>query len=191
MHFVETRMLNLLETQDAIIAAKTDQAHFANKSRRDPTVNPIKAGDYVLCLSEWAGSKDDKAAKKLRQRWLGPYLVTSHDATYTIYRLDLGDQRRHDSFHVSKLKLYTGEPTAPQRRPRISPSASADNLEIAKVIGHNVTYSGRVQFLCQWKDYLPEDATYRAAEDIQRPDARILVAKYIGQLDVISDDLKA
>jgi transposase InsO family protein len=32
MHFVETRMLNLLETQDAIIAAKTDQAHFANKS---------------------------------------------------------------------------------------------------------------------------------------------------------------
>jgi hypothetical protein len=63
-------------------------------------------------------------------------------------------------------------------------------LEIAKVIGHNVTYSGRVQFLCQWKDYLPEDATYRAAEDIQRPDTRILVAKYISQLDIISDDLK-
>jgi hypothetical protein len=45
-------MLNLLETQDAIIAAKTDQAHFANKSRRDPAVNLIKISDYVLYLSE-------------------------------------------------------------------------------------------------------------------------------------------
>jgi hypothetical protein len=69
MHFVETRMLNLRETQNAIIAAKTEQAHSADKTRKDPTVNPIKAGDYyVVCFSEWAGSKDDKAAKKLRQR---------------------------------------------------------------------------------------------------------------------------
>jgi hypothetical protein len=94
-------MLNLLETQDAIIAAKTAQAHTANKNRKDPFVNRIKAGDYVLCLSEWGGTKDDKPAKKLRQRWIGPYLVTTHDPSYTIYRLDLGDQRRSDSFHIS------------------------------------------------------------------------------------------
>jgi hypothetical protein len=193
IYFVETRMLNLLETQDIIITAKTDQAHSANKSRKDPSVNPMKTDDYILCLLEWAGSKDDKPAKKLRQRWIGPYLVTTHDPSYIIYRLDLGDQHRYNSFHVSKLKLYTGEPTVPQRRPRISPTVEADNLEVDKILSHNITYSGKVQFLCQWKDYLPEDATYRLADDIRRPDARILVAKYLSQLSpqALTDNLKA
>jgi len=180
MDFVETRMLHHLEAQDSIIAAKTEQATYMNRNRIDPNLSPrpINVGDYVLRLFEHP-AKEDRPARKLLQRWFGPYKVIWHDATRTTYMLDLGNERAHPYFHISRLKLYIGEPTNPQRRPRISTSIGADNLEVGKVIGHRFKHNEGLQFLCQWKDYSIEDSTYRNASDFVEPAARLLVAKYI------------
>jgi len=50
MDFVKARMLHHLETQDAIIAAKTDQSEYSNRSRIDPasSTSVINVSDYVL-----------------------------------------------------------------------------------------------------------------------------------------------
>ena len=65
MDFVEVRMLHHLKTQDAIIAAKTDQSEYSNRSRIDPASTPsvINVGDYALRLWEY-GRKDNKPARK-------------------------------------------------------------------------------------------------------------------------------
>jgi hypothetical protein len=137
MHFVEARTLHDLETQDVIIAAKTKQSERTNRARIDPTISskPINVGDYVLRRFEHT-AREDKPTRTLLPRWIGPYKVTWHDSTRRMYMLDLGNERAYLCFHISRLKLYTGEPTNPQRRPRISPSISIDNLEVAKIIGH-------------------------------------------------------
>ena len=192
MDFVEARMLHHLEAQDAIIAAKTEQSERTNRARIDPATspNPINVGDYVLRLFEHT-TKEDKPARKLLPRWTGPYKVTWHDSTRTTYQLDLGNEKAHPYFHISRLKLYTGEPTNPQRRPRISPSISVDNLEVVKVIGHRFKFNDGLQFLCQWRDYSIEDSTYRNATDFVEPAARLLVAKYIRDFRNIPRDLEA
>jgi hypothetical protein len=75
------------------------------------------------------------------------------------------------------------------RRPRLSPSVEADNLEIKRIIGHPFRQQGGLQFLCHWKDYAAEDSTYRNADAIVHPVARALVAGYIRSLSSIQQDL--
>ena len=191
MDFVEARMLHHLEAQDAIIAAKTEQSERTNRNRIDPATspNPINVGDYVLRLFEDT-TKKDKPARKLLLPWIGPYKVTWHDSTRTTYQLDLGHEKAHSYFHVSHLKFYTGEPTNPQRRPRISLSISFDNLEIAKVLGHRFKFNDGLLFLCQYQDYSIEDAIYHNAIDFVEPAARLLVAKYIRIFPISPEILK-
>jgi len=72
IYFVEVRMLHHLKTQDAIIAAKTDQSEYSNRSRTDPasTSSVINVGDYALRLLEY-GRKDNKPARKLHNAAVG------------------------------------------------------------------------------------------------------------------------
>ena len=80
------------------------------------------------------------------QRWDGPYKVLWHDKTRSLYQFDVGKEQFHNSLHVSRIKLYVGEPTNPQRRPCLSPSVEADNLEIKRIIGHRFRQQGGLQF---------------------------------------------
>ena len=192
MDFVEARMLHHLEAQDAIIAAKTEQSAYTNRDRIDPATSPkrIDVGDYVLRKSNVI-PKEDKPARKLLLPWIGPYKVVWHDASRTSYQLDLGSEKAHTYFHVSQIKLYTGDPTTPQRRPRISLTVNEDNLQISKILGHRFKYNDGLQFLCQYRDYSAEDATYRNAVDFIEPAARLLVAKYIRGIANLPRDLEA
>jgi hypothetical protein len=192
MDFLETRMLHHLEAQDAIIAAKTEQSEGTNRSRIDPAISSrrIDVGDYVLRKSN-VTTNEDKPARKLLLPSIGPYKVPWHDATRTTYQLDLGSERAYSYFHVSQIKPYTGEPTNPQCRPRISLSVSTDNLQIVKVLGHRFKFNDGLQFLCQYQVYLVEDATYRNAIDFIEPAARLLVVKYIRNIAKLPRDLEA
>ena len=192
MDFVEARMLHHLEAQDAVIAAKTEQSERTNRNRIDPATssNRIDIGDYVLRKSN-VTTKEDRPARKLLLPWIGPYKVIWHDASRTSYQLDLGSEGAHSYFHVSQIKLYTGEPTNPQRRPRISLSISADNLQIVKILGHRFKFNDGLQFLCQYQDYSVEDATYRNAVDFIEPATRLLVAKYIRGIANLPRNLEA
>jgi len=192
MDFVEARMLHHLEAQDAIIATKTEQSAYTNHDRIDPadSPNPINVGDYVLRKSNVI-LKEDKPARKLILPWIGPYKVLWHNISRTMYELDLGLENAHPYFHISQIKLYTGEPTNPQRRPRISLSINEDNLHIAKVLGHRFKFNDGLQFLCQFQDYSVNDATYRSADSFVEPAARLLVAKYIRGITNLPPDLEA
>jgi hypothetical protein len=172
-------MLNLLKTQNAIIAGNSEQAHSGDKTGKDYTVKSlIKAGDYVLCFSEWTGSKDDKHL----QRWIG-YLVTAHDPSYTI--LDLRYQSRYNSFHVTKLRLYTGDLLLHNGN-RISHLWL--KLTISKASKSSVTTSPTPTKYSFPSMELPP---YRLADDIRRPAAQILVIKYLSQLTAIPRKIKA
>jgi hypothetical protein len=191
MDFVEARMLHHLETQDAIIAAKTEQSERTNRDRIDPALSPnrIDVGDYVLRKTN-ALARDDKPARKLIHPWMGPYKVLWHDPTRTTYQLDLGFEKAHPYFNITQLKLYIGEPSEPRRRPRISLTVNEDNLAISKILNHRFKHNDGLQFLCQFKDYAVEDATYRNATDFVEPAACILVAKYLRALKNMPDDLR-
>jgi hypothetical protein len=89
MDFVETRMLNQLDAHDAIVAAKTDQAYHANKARVDTKDLDIKVDSWVLIRSEYL-KKEKRAARKLLQRWKGPYRVLWIASSNILYKLDLG-----------------------------------------------------------------------------------------------------
>jgi Integrase zinc binding domain len=191
MDFVEARMLHHLEAQDAVIAAKTEQSERTNRQRIDPETVPlpINVGEYVLRKSH-AVPLGDKPAKKLLLPWIGPYKVVWHDPTRTTYQLDLGHEKAHPYFHVDQIKLYTGDPTSPQRRPRISLSVNEDNLQIDRILGHRFKFNDGLQFLCQYKDYSPDDATYRKAMDFVEPTACILVARYLRGFKELPRDLR-
>jgi hypothetical protein len=191
MDFVEARMLHHLETQDAIIAAKTEQSERTNRDRINPEDSPsrINIGDHVLRKNHNI-PRDDKPSRKLVLPWIGPYKVTWHNRTRKTYKLDLGSETAYPYFDISQIKLYTGEPMNLQCRPRISLSVREDNLEIARILGHRFKFKEGWQFLCQFKDYSVEDATYRNATDFIEPAACILVAKYLRTLKDMSDDLR-
>ena len=68
----------------------------------DPASTPsvINVGDYALRLLEY-GRKDNKPARKLMQRWDGPYKVLWHDKTRSLYQFDVGKEQFHNFLHVS------------------------------------------------------------------------------------------
>ena len=89
MDFVEVRMLHHLKTQDAIIAAKTEQSHHVNKHRKpDPD---IAVGDMVLVSNESQLQHLPKGRQKLAIKLVGPYNVTKVDKSKSNYTLDIPD----------------------------------------------------------------------------------------------------
>src|SRR5437667_12670379 len=71
MDFIENMMLSLLSTQDAIIAAKTEQSHHVNKYQKpDPD---IAVGDMVLVSNESQLQHLPKGRQKLAIKMVGPY----------------------------------------------------------------------------------------------------------------------
>ena len=99
MDFIENMMLSLLSTQDAIIAAKTEQSHDINKYQNpDPD---ISVDDMVLLANESQLQHLPKGSQKPAIKLVGPYKVTKVNKSKANYTLDIPNSRWHNTFHVS------------------------------------------------------------------------------------------
>ncbi len=193
MDFVENRMLSQLEAQDAIIAAKTEQSHYVNiRKKEDPDV---KVGDMVMVSNESQLAHLPKGRQKLALKYVGPYKVIKADPSTSTYTLEIGDSKRHNTFHIDTLKHYVDPhldcfPNRERRRPRISPAEQDLNLEVEKIIGHERSRNDVIRFLCKWSEYPTEDATFRIADTLGTSPYGIQLARnYILGFGVCPDEL--
>jgi len=100
---------DVMEAQDNLIAAKTDQAHQANKSRR--AEHEYKIGDQVKLSTtnrrrEFMQKKDGRVAKFM-PRFDGPYTIIDLHPETSNYTLDLPNSPNiFPTFHSSQLQPY-------------------------------------------------------------------------------------
>ena len=103
--WLEEREEALRTAKDAMKAAQTRQAFYADRGRQDPE---LKVGDLVLVHRQFLLTPEarDRPCDKLRPRWYGPFKILEQ-VTSNAYRLELPFyMRSHPVFNVTALKRY-------------------------------------------------------------------------------------
>jgi hypothetical protein len=105
--FAEKALTNLAIAHDSIIANRTFQTHYANRSRS--AENPLENGDLVY-LSTKNLNLPKHRAWKLMPTFIGPYPIIKVNPETSNYMLklpiELEAQNIHLNFHISLLKLH-------------------------------------------------------------------------------------
>jgi hypothetical protein len=111
--------MDLQTAKASMETAQQRQQRYANLHRRDVQFQP---GDYVYIDSHDINIRT--RAKKFKQRWIGPHLITHRTGAVT-YRIKLPPnlKRIHPIFHVSKLKEHK---TSHLNPPVIAPPIDLD-----------------------------------------------------------------
>nr|GEV50698.1 ribosomal protein S7, chloroplastic [Tanacetum cinerariifolium] len=103
---------------------------------------------------------------KLTPKYFGPFLIVERIGKVA-YRLDLpSDSQIHPVFHVSLLKLASGQPG----KIIPIPTESRFRLQPLKVLDHKMVKRGSraaMKILVQWKDQSAEDATWEYLDELQ------------------------
>ena len=95
-------------------AAKERQAALANRGRHEVT---FPVGSYVMLSSDKLSLSVEQPSSKLRDRWLGPFMV-SQVVSPVAYRLQLPSHMQiHPVVHVSRLKAAATPDPAFKTRP--------------------------------------------------------------------------
>ncbi|RXW14484.1 hypothetical protein EST38_g11370 [Candolleomyces aberdarensis] len=169
----------LFEAQDNLLAAKVDQAFYANKKRGEEVIYSV--GDRVL-LSSRNRRKELKAGDpnrvtKFLPRWIGPYTVVKANPNSSTYTLDLpGDSNIFPVFHGSLLKRYhenddTLVPTrAHLRPPPLKFDDGSEEYFIEKILDEHKTRR-LTRYLVRWKGYGPEDDLWIPEHELEGTDA--------------------
>ena len=162
------------QAKDKIQRAKTYQAEYANRSRRDESFN---VNDSVLVHKSGIPTM---YTKKLGPVWYGPFKVI---AKYGVaYKLDLQSSRAHPVFHASYLKKYITSSRTQEVQPilsRATMSLRNQNRDVQQPEQTGLNRRGRIhailqsadisgvrQYLVQWADQPIQDSTWVSAEDI-------------------------
>ena len=100
-----TRMLDSLravwsEARTRLVAEREKQAKYADQRRRAVT--------YEVGQMVYLSSKNISTAKgKLKERWVGPFIITAVTSNGSAVTLDLpAGWKQHPTFHVSLIKPY-------------------------------------------------------------------------------------
>jgi Chromo (CHRromatin Organisation MOdifier) domain len=105
--FAEKALTNLAIAHDSIIASRSFQAHYANRSRS--AEEPLKEGDLVY-LSTKNLNLPKNRARKLMPTYVGPYPIIRASPSTSNYTLklpiELEARNIHPTFHVSLLKPH-------------------------------------------------------------------------------------
>ncbi|KAJ2927408.1 hypothetical protein H1R20_g9685, partial [Candolleomyces eurysporus] len=171
--------LLVFEAQDNLLAAKIDQAYYANRKRGEEVVHSV--GDRVLLSTRnrWKELKagDPNRATKFLPCWIGPYSVVRANPSTSTYTLDLpGDSNIFPVFHGSLLKPYypNNDEEVPTRShiqpPPLKFKDGTEEYFIDKIIDeHRMRRHSR--FLVRWKGYGPEDDLWIHEHELEGMDA--------------------
>lgn len=111
---LEPEIVQESEAQVALIRDKLKEAHERQKSYADKRRKDLEfeVGDAVyLKMRTFRGTNDLRKLKKLRPRYMGPYVITERIGAVA-YRLNLPQELAdfHNVFHISVLRKVVKEP---------------------------------------------------------------------------------
>jgi hypothetical protein len=162
--FIETMEEETNTAKDNLLAAKIQQAHFANK---DHLPDPMfRVGDKVMLTTahrqrDYICAKDGRVAKFM-PRFDGPYEVTHAFPESSSYRLHLPPTTKaHPMFHVAQLRTHVpnDDNLFPDRahiapKPLVTTNGLTEYF-IDKILDRRPRGCGH-QFLVHWTGYGPE-----------------------------------
>ena len=154
-HYAEKAQSHLLAAHDAIIAARVNQTHQANKHRRQEPDYQI--GDRVWLSTEYLAMPKGRV-RKLMPKFIGPFKVLKADRRTSNYQLELPDEMksRHilNRFHADRLRpcLENDEKLFPGREAKYFYDYRTPEDEewyVDAIIGH--AWQGRkIKFHVKW-----------------------------------------
>jgi hypothetical protein len=171
--------LDVMDAQDRLLAAKVNQAHYANDSRT-PEI-PYQIGDLVLMSTENRRraykSKGDGRVAKFMPRFDGPYEVVEaypESSTYSL-KLPFSDVKV-DGFHAKLLKPWKpNDPTLfpdrqlPEPGPTLNPDGEPEWL-VEKIVDQRRRGKG-YQYLVRYVGYGPEDDRWLPGAEVDELEA--------------------
>ena len=170
--FIERINESVAIAKDNHLAAKTVQAHYANKHRR-PEPN-YKVGNKVMLDSRNIRRrlKRNGRSAKFYPRYLGPFKIIEARPESSNYKLELSPavdfESIHPVFHAKLLRPYI--PNDPKRYParepaRPPPVVPEDNqYEVEKILDHD----RRRGYLVRWAGYDQSEDSWVKEHDIHK-----------------------
>ena len=185
--FAERARHNLKQAHDALIQARVNSTHQANK-QRDGDAPEFRAGDLVY-LSTANLSLPKGRARKLAPKYIGPYAVLEAYPESSTYKLnippDLKRRHIHATFNVSLLKPH--EPNDAYLFPAREANRFYDfgvpsdpERLVDEITGHWWT-DGELEYLVHWTS---GEHTWEAGSTCRDLQAR---AEYLKLLDVAEE----
>ena len=148
----------------------SEKAKIMMKSQADKhrSTAPIyKVGDQV-----WLSTDNlrmlNRASKKLTEKWIGPYEISSVMPNAVELRLPK-TFRIHPVVNISRVKPYLGPlPGQPVSRPGpIHVTEDRDEeYEVDTIIDSRI-YTGKLQYLVHWKGYEESERTWEPASNLK------------------------
>jgi hypothetical protein len=171
--------LDVMDAQDRLLAAKVNQAHYANQDRGAEV--KYEVGDLVLMSTENRRraykSKGDGRVAKFMPRFDGPYEVTEAHPDSSTYSLKLPfSDVKVDGFHSKLLKLW--KPNNPllfpdRQLPEPGPTLNTDGEPewlVEKIVDQRKRGKGH-QYLVRYVGYGPEDDRWLPGAELDELEA--------------------
>ncbi|SDA01545.1 BZ3500_MvSof-1268-A1-R1_Chr10-1g02773 [Microbotryum saponariae] len=187
--FARIRQLRNLDVTDAIIGARLNQSHQANKHRR-PDDPAFRTGSYVY-LSTKNLAVPDGMKSKLLPRYIGPFRIRAAIPATSSYDLELPPamSRVHNRFHARLLRpcVENDAERFPGRDPAVlfveDVADAADNSAIPeRIVRDRRNARGARSFLVRWVGRNDTDDTWMSEQSIRLDHPSVLNA-YLARLD--------
>lgn len=174
MELLSQLQRDVADAQDALLAAKTRQAHHANRHRAAEDV--FQVGDQVM-LSTRNRRREYKAghpgrAAKFMPRFDGPYFIIAANPAKSVYTLELPDSRQtFPGFHASQLKRYipNDDGRFPERAlDRPEPIDAERNIyEVSRIVDERRRGRGW-QYLVEWAGYGEQGREWKSGHELKQ-----------------------
>jgi ribosomal protein L21E len=168
--FLQAKQNMLTQLKHNLLQAQARMKRFADLQR---TERHFEVGDMVYLKMEpyRLAAFGFRGSIKLQSKYYGPFQVL-HKVGNRAYRLQLPEGVKiHPVFHVSQLKMHLGPKAVPSPDlPLVHPDGTIKTgpalvLEIRQIPRNNEPV---VQWLIQWDNLSPEDATWEDADFIKQ-----------------------
>jgi hypothetical protein len=167
--FLETKQRMLDQLKQNLHKAQARMKKFVDLQRSECTFSVgdqvyLKMEPYRLAAFGFRGSI------KLHSKYYGPFLITQQVGNRA-YRLQLPPGVLiHPVFHVSQLKMHIGDKAVPSPDlPLLLPDGTIKTgpdmfIQVRQIPRNNAPV---VQWLVQWQNLSPEEATWEDADSIK------------------------
>ena len=152
---------------------------YADKHRIE---RRFEVGDllYLRLQPYRQSSLKKKGGEKLKFRFYGPYKII-RKVGEVAYELELPQESKiYNVFHVSSLKKTLGQHIAPSTElPPLDDEGLLILIPEQIIQTRERKLKNRVirEYLVQWKELLPEDATWEGEQVLQHPNLKLLEDK--------------